>query len=268
MSFTLREFAYIDKQIIVDFLSSIQTSLPIQTRKALTKREKKLGAKVGFPFAQVEGEKGGVETETEESGVMEEAGLFQALYAKLEENHLIKRNINEDVVPKDILEIEGRVELPVLETALNLLCDQLGPYWEAFRNQNPQAWRNLQMINRFRAISPLNLRIVPLHHQYSKSMANLSVIASLQRDKLRKPYPELADDYSIFCRVKKVLKNVETYDLLKLPVKLNDKNISELMKNFENMPSESKSIFGNSLSIENFQIGYPAIIVTPIAIYR
>ena len=139
MSFTLREFAYIDKQIIVDFLSSIQTSLPIQTRKALTKRDKKLSAKVGFQFAQVEGEKGGVETEIEESGVMEEAGLFQALYAKLEESHLIKRNINEDVVPKGILEIEGRVELPALETALNLLCDYARTLLGSFSKPKPSS---------------------------------------------------------------------------------------------------------------------------------
>lgn len=268
MSFTLREFAYIDKQIIVDFLSSIQIGLPVQTRKALTKRAKKLGAKVGLPFAQIEGEKGGLESETEESSVMEEAGLFQMLYTKLDENHLIKRKIDEHVVSKDILEIEGKVELPVLETALELLCDQLGPFWELLKNKNPQAWERIQLINTFRTLSPLNLRVVPLRDQCSKDMANVSVIASLRRDRLRKPYQELADDYSVLCRIKKVLKNVETYDLLKLPIKLDDKTASEMMKSFENMPPESKRIFGDSLSLENIQVRYPAIIVTPIAIYR
>lgn len=221
-----------------------------------------------MPFAQVEGEKGSTETETEERRAMKDAGLFQVLYAMLDEKRLISRKIDGNVVPKSILEVEGRIELPALETALYVLCDQLAPLLETLRTRNPQAWRNIQMINRFRALSPLNLRIIPSSNQYTENMANVNVIASLRRNMLRKPLHELADDYSVFCRVKKILKNDQTYDLLKLPIKLDDEKVDGLLKSFENIPPESKAIFGNSLSREDIQVRCPAIIVIPIAIYR
>jgi len=268
MEFTLREFAYIDKQIVVDFISSIQAGLPVERRQAVTKTGKKLEAKIGFSFAQVGGEKGSTETEAEEKSAVQDAGLFQMLYSKLDEQGSILRKIDENVVPKSILEVEGRVVLPALEMTLDVLFNQLAPFGEVIQNINPRGWATLQGINRFRTSSPLNLRIIPSSSQCEEKMENVNIVASLRRNMLRKPLPELADDYSVFCRVTKVLKAQESFDLFKLPMKLDDAKIDSLLKSFESMPPESKAILGGDLTREDVQVRYPAIIVTPIAIYR
>lgn len=268
MDITLREFAYIDKQIVVDFLSSIQASLPIERRQAVAKKGKKLGGRVGLLFAQVEGEKGSVETETEEKSAVGDAGLFQMLYAKLDEQCFILRKISESISSKSILEVEGRIMLPALEMTLDVLCDQLAPFWETIRTVNPRGWATINMIAKLRASSPLNLRIIPSASQCEESMKNVNIVASLRRGMLRKPLPELADDYSVLCRVTRVLKAKESYDLFKLPMKLDDEKIDSLLESFRNMPPESKTILGGDITREDIQVGYPAIIVTPIAIYR
>ena len=99
-------------------------------------------------------------------------------------------------------------------------------------------------------------------------MKNVNIVASLRRDMLRKPLRELADDYSVLCRVTRVLKARERHDLFELPMKLDDEKIDSLLESFRNMPPESKAILGGDITREDIQVTYPAIIVTPIAIYR
>ena len=268
VSIQLREFAYIDKQIVADFFSSIQASLPLERKQAVAKKGKKLGGKVGFLFAQVEGEKGSTETETEEKSVVGDAGLFQMLYSKLDDQSFILRKIGKNISPKSILEVDGRIVLPALEVTLDILCDQLAPFWETVRTVNPRGWATMQMINKVRISSPLNLRIIPSVGQYEETMKNVNIVASLRRDMLRKPLRELADDYSVLCRVTRVLKARERHDLFELPMKLDDEKIDSLLESFRNMPPESKAILGGDITREDIQVTYPAIIVTPIAIYR
>jgi len=119
-----------------------------------------------------------------------------------------------------------------------------------------------QMLNRLSSLGTLNVRIIPT----VKGEGNFVVL--LHRQKLKVPKQELADECLVLGRVRKVLEKDETFDLFKLPIKMNKKLIQELLKSFDNMPPDALALLGKKPTMEDLQVCYPAVILNPIAVYQ
>jgi hypothetical protein len=258
-SIILREFKYFDRQIVEDFLSSIEGGLATESKVSEIRKGSRVGAEAGISLLKVKGEKATQDVSNEETKTMGNAALFQRLYVALEMRHMININVEEQAPEQgDIFELEGNIELPFFEN-ISEISRQINPL---LLSQQPDA-------NRDTALSILaqnqtvNVRIV-------SGKKNNQIIAVIQKRNLRVPIQELADNYKGLYRIKRVLKPNETFDVFKLPIKLSDEMISGLLKNLSNMPVETLLSLGinKQPSREDFQVKSPAIVLTPIAIYQ
>lgn len=267
--FVLREFKYFDRQIIVDFLSSIEGGLARESKASYLQKSAQLGGKVGFPGVEIGGEKGHKEISVEESKTMEDAALFKRLYEALTDQKMIskidwsKEGFWHDIKQGRILEIHGRIEMPFLEIALDIF-NQLLPIMQqfSFQSVDQKALVSFKMLNQLSSLGTLNVRIAPAQ----KNKVNF--VATLYRQKLKVSKQELVDECFVLCRVRKVLKEGEIFDLFKLPIKMNKKMIEGFLKSFDNMPPEALALLGKKPTIKDLQVCYPAVILKPIAIYQ
>lgn len=265
----LREFKYFDRQIVVDFLSSVEGGLAKESKASYIQKSGQLGGKAGFPGFEVGGEKGHKEISIEESKSMEDTALFQRLYEVLTDQKMInkvdlsKEGFLQNIKQGQILEICGRIEMPFLEIVLDIFS-QLLPIMQQFSPQgmDQKTLAAFKMLNQLSSLSTLNVRII------SAQKGEVNFVATIYREKLKVSKQELADEYFALCRVRRILKEGEAFDLFKLPIKMNNKMIEEFLQRFDNIPLEALALLGKKPTIEDLQIRYPAIILNPIAIYQ
>jgi len=266
---TLREFKYFDRQIVVDFLSSVEGGLAKESKASYIQKSGQLEGKVGFPGVEIGGKKGHEEISIEESKTMEDAALFQRLYEVLTDQKMInkadssKEGSWQNVKPGRILEMHGRIELPFFEIALDIF-KQLLPIMQQFSppSIDQKALAAFHMLNQLSALSTLNVRIIPAQ------TSEVNFVATLHRQKLKVLEQELADECFALCRVRKLLEKGEAFDLFKLPIKINKDMMENFIKSFGNMPPEALALLGKKPTIEDLQVHYPAVILNPIAIYQ
>ena len=261
---TLREFKYFDRQIVEDFLSSIEGGLARETRLSSTRRDSRIGAEAGVPGFKLKGDKSTEDISNEETKTMGDAALFQRLYDALISYKMIENypnpkeeNVLATIKQGSILEIEGILQLQFFDLMLDVF-KQVLPVMQR-QTLDP---KGLAMLGMLSASETLNVRVI------TAPVTNISLVAVLQSRNLRVPKSELADTYSLLCRVKRVLKEGEDFDILKLPVKLNQKLIGEFLKGFSNMPNETLELLGKKPTEDDLQVHYPALILTPVAIYQ
>ncbi|MGD6850865.1 MAG: DUF6414 family protein [Candidatus Bathyarchaeia archaeon] len=254
----LREFKYFDRQIVEDFLSSIEGGLATESKRLSTKKGSIRGAEVGPSFLRAKVEMGTEDISNEEKKTMGDAALFQRLYAALDNYGMINRSIKHQVERDSVYEFEGNIELPFFEI-VSEVSHQINPL---ISQATTDAKRD-NVLNILAQNQTVHVRVL---YQNSK----VSLMGVLQKRNLRVPIQELADEYKGLYRIKRVLKPNEVFDVFKLPVKLNSQMIDDILKNSNNMPSEGLSLLGinKQLSREDFQMKYPALILTPIAIYQ
>ena len=120
----------------------------------------------------------------------------------------------------------------------------------------------INMLNSISSLSALNVTIIPIQK------SEVSFIVTLNRQKLKVRKQELSDECFTLCRVRKILRKDETFDMFKLPIRMNEKITEDLLKKFDNMPPEILDLVGKKPTIKDLQVQYPAIILSPIAIYQ
>ncbi|MGB2728104.1 MAG: hypothetical protein WBD09_06465 [Halobacteriota archaeon] len=91
-------------------------------------------------------------------------------------------------------------------------------------------------------------------------------VATLPSKNIRVTKQELNGEYNALCRVKKILKKNEKFELFSLisGFRMNREMVKDFIKSFRDMPK----ILGKPPEVGDLQVGYPAMVVTPIAIYR
>jgi len=262
----LREFAYFDRQKIEDFISSIDDGL-IRERKETTREiDAGLKAKIGIPgVAEVGGDLGSKGSEIEELKSSTDASLFQRLYTYFTSKTIITsiKEINKELWDKiengDIIEIFGEVELSTMENVIDLLKIMMPFMKNQGTTKKPQKGIQLMEIMSSSQVG-VNIRISLKNRSYK-------FVASLPTEKIRVTKQELNSAYTVLCRVQRKLNPGEYFDLFSLipGLKLPRKQLRTLVTSF---PPEAQQLIGKPITMEDFRISHPAMIVTPIAIYR
>lgn len=263
--FQLREFAYFDRQKVEDFLSSIEDGLTRERKEIKRKIEVEAKGELNIGVAKLGGRVGRKGLELEELKGATDASLFQRLYVHLQKEQLIQ---NLDLIDEsrwseikvgDIIEVGARFEL----SAMDLIID-LFTYYSAFVKEGLDEKRKvaLHFIKMIGSRDGFNVKIS------LKKGARFKFIAYLPTKNVRvSSKREIEDEYTILCRVRKVLKPKEKFNLFSLPsgIKLPKEIVRNLIRT---VPPQVSLLLGKSLSMEDFEVNFPAIVVTPIAIYR
>ncbi len=269
---TLREYVYFDREKVEDFLSTIEDGL----REERTEIERKHGSKVkgsaGIPhIAKIEGEKGFSENELKILKTSTNASLFQRLYNYLDEQNMINHigdSVNEEIWGKikvgDLIEIDANIEFSALDstiesiTNLSTFIKQFNP--KGMNKKAKEAITGFQMLNQQSSKEGFNIKITLPNNSKFK------FVTTLPEKNTRVSKNELTGNYKVICRIQKILKRNEKFELFKLMpgLKMNRKTIKEFLKIFKDMPP----IIGPAPKIEDLQISYPAMVITPIVIYR
>ena len=265
----LREFAYFDRQKVEDFLSSIEDGLAREKTEISRKMGGEAKGEVSVGIAKFGA---GVErkgSELQEMKAATDASLFQRLYTHLKNEKLIRDidsiNAKEwtQIEKGEIIELTGGIELSLMENFIDILATFMPLMGTQVRDEKARSGlKLLQMLGKTSSEKGFNIKITPRVESKFKLVAHLPAkyvrVGSKQG---------LTGDYKILCRVQKRLKPNETFNLFSLfpGIRMPKNALEQLIKTF---PIDLAMFLGKPIQIEDFRVSYPAMIVTPIAIYR
>ena len=267
----LREFAYFDRQKIEDFLSGIEDGLIRESMETQRKHGKEVKGEAGIKgILSVCGTTGYNENELQRLKTATDASLFQRLYTYLNEQQMISYidAINEEaweqIVVGKILDIKANIELSALDNLIDTVTrvmtffEKISP--EKMDRKTKEAIVGFQMLSQESSKEGFNIKITTI------KTPKFKFVATLPSKNIRVTKQELNGEYNVLCRVKKILKKNEKFELFSLipGFKMDREMIKDFIKSFRNMPK----ILGNPPKVGDLQVGYPAMVVTPIAIYR
>lgn len=267
----LREFAYFDRQKIEDFLSSIEDGIILASTETQRKRGKEVKGEAGVKgFLSVGGTMGYGENELQRLKTTTDASLFQRLYLYLNEQQMVRYIESADeetwgeIEANEIVEINANIELSALDNLLDTIT-RLMHFFEKFSpeemdRKTKEAIAGFQLLSQESSKEGLNIRITAL------KTPKFKFVATLPSKNIRVTKQELNGEYTVLCRVKKILKKNEKFELFSLipGFRMDRTMIKDFSRVFEDMPK----ILGNPPRVQDLQVGYPAMVVTPIAIYR
>ena len=265
----LREFAYFDRQKVEDFLSSIEDGLAREKTEISRKMGGEAKGEVSVGIAKFGA---GVErkgSELQEMKAATDASLFQRLYTYLKNEKLIRDidsiNAKEwtQIEKGEITELTGGIELSLMENLIDILATFMPLMGTQVIDEKARSGlKLLQMLGKLSSEKGFNIKITPRVESKFRLVAHLPAkyirVGSKQ---------ELTGDYRILCRVQKRLKPNETFNLFSFfpGIRMPKNALEQLIKTF---PIDLAMFLGKPIQIEDFRVSYPAMIVTPIAIYR
>jgi len=238
-SLILREFIYLDRPRLEDFLSGIEGGSGETTRDFITEAT--------------------------------DASLFQRLYS-LDQNNTFITHISKFDEAKwaameegQLVEVEATVDTSALEKIFDTISDllELMAVIQPGALVDKKSQELIKILQLRKRNTTTGIRIEPLKSPAPK----YQLVASLQDDNLRAAKNELTGNFIVFGRIRKKLKRNEKFDLFKLlptEFQLGSKEMGEMLKSFKEMPS----ILGKPPTIKDIKVGYPAMVITPVAIYR
>lgn len=259
----LREFAYFDRQKIEDFVSAIENGLTMETTEIRHETDSRFGGKLGIPaVASVEGgvaKKGDIR---EQLRMATDASIFQSLHGYLTNSKQLRRLSTidgktwNDIREKEILEIVGRIEPSTMQSLLEIV-ERMIPIIKAQKGD----------LDKLEILRALGSYYQSIQVKILLDDVRYVFVAALPKQKLRSSLQELSAEYEVLCRVQRKLRESETVDLfslvpgMKLSTQMNEQLVNA-------SPTGVESILGKRISMDDLRIGYPAIVVTPIAVYR
>ena len=268
----LREFAYFDREKVIDFVCAIQGGLVQGRKKSQTDKSPRIDFGALLKIFGI-GRKGGERILSREEITSDtDASLFEQLYRATETQELMCKlsafdpQVWESLQVGDLLEVHAQIELPAMQKVLDLVrgLASFVPLLSPERMKDPQFSQAMAYFNTISAPKEtFNVRILP---EGAPSKGFL-FISSLSNSHLKVSKDELRNEYFVFGRVQKKLATHEQFELFSfLPreMSISGSHLQDLLSHFTGMPSE----VGPEPSMNDLQASYPAIILTPIAIYR
>lgn len=268
---TLREFIYLDRVKVQDFLSSIEDGLTQEITQTVLRRGGTLEGKIKAAVAEAGMQSGFKEVEEEELKRMTDAALFQRLhnYMRTEKLMRVITSLRPDeygsIEIGDILEIDSQVELSSLDkifdgiNSMMALVNILSP--GQIDRETTEAVNTFNAIASRSAAKGLNVKasLLDPDSKYAFTM-------TLPKAKLRVTKEEVEGRNKVLCRITRTLSQNETVELFSLMpgLNVNRTQIRQIIQSFKTMPAE----LGKPIKEKDLRIAYPAAVVTPIAIYR
>jgi hypothetical protein len=265
-----RDFLYLDRDLVINFLAQAEGGITEQTTETQTTTGKGgFGGKIGAGPVGVSAEKG-KESALQTQAVIRQvaASEFDRLYRYLEEDaltiidHAVDATVVDGIRRKQFLEVDARLQVSGLHQLVGLLSTMgaIAPLIEQFSDDE------------FDKETLAGIQTVSSLTGDNKSLALIATVpgaANLKVGLELSPSAILTDSWdteaSVLLKVQRVIKGSDRYlvgdpfgGLLKMiPPKERDK----LAKSFD--PDELAQ-----LGVTDIEIAAPAIVGTPIAIYR
>ena len=271
LALPLREFIYFDREKVEDFVSALLAGLPLERREAVTSKPSELAGSVGYSGTGVSLRKGRRDLTQEELLRATNASLFERLHQILEGGGVVvSENASMPLEVGRFVEAKVRIELSALERLFGLIewFRDLGLITAALPVQKPEQQVGLEWV--FKYFDKLageresyNVRITPLTKPFEESL----FVASLPKAKVRVTKEELSGEYMLFGRVQRKLEQEEKFPLFSLfpeSIQLPEEDMSNFLDAFKDMPS----MLGSPVTKEDLEISYPAVVITPVAIFR
>lgn len=269
------EFIYLNDQKVNMTISWIEGSVPVKNRsKTSSNKSKHGGANIGFQG--IIGVNGGLDSssteEQEELREQNEYSKFARLYRLLHERNGIINvdKLDTDVIKQlqrgQIVEIESYVTLSPMDTMFRLLTSFIPLINETTTNTIKDTASTNALISLFQQAQKKGIDAFII----SENNPECRLYMSLLVDKFKSSIDELPSTLFTLGRVTKILSENETVNLsskyfggLKLPEEYLQDLVNQLSKD-----SQTSQMFGNIPTLEDMIIKYPAVAISPIALYR
>jgi hypothetical protein len=262
-NYPLREFAFFDRQKVVDFTSAIEGGLSMESHESLRTGEKAISGEIGVPgMAKLEVSRGVTRHEFEETRTQTDASLFERLHSYLVGQKLLKEISSLELDELDLIEAEVDVDLSGKDQFLEMV-DVFKEYLPVMQvpgsGLQPQVTEMLRIITQSAAKQGITLVMNPKGHKDLKLVTTLPQ----DRERLRVTKEELRGKYRVLGRVLRVLKPGEKIDLFNLLSGITLPR-DQLQKMIESQPS----VFSTRLTEESLSVSYPAVEMSTVALFR
>jgi len=273
----IREFVYLDRQKVEDFVSALLTGLPLERTEVATSKPSEVTGSIGFAGTRISLKKGSRELTREELTKATDASLFEQLYQILDMGNKVRKfetfSIEgwEHLGVGEFIEVKAKVELSAMERLFNLMkwikdMEKIAP--DKRKSKSAAQRQALEFsINYLDMLSEeretYNIRISPIMAPSREFLFG----ASLPRTNIRVIKEELAGEYIVFGRVQRKLAQGEKFHLFSLyplGIQLPEQAIDSFLDAFKDWTT----VLGSTVRKEDLQISYPAIILTPVVIFR
>jgi len=266
----LREFIYINKERLEDFVSPMLGGMPYEQRETSHENgaQTELGVDVQIASVKRVGSREGLSWE--ELRRATPASLFELLVQILRENDALQDLTAFDEAIWSQLEEEEFILAPceVQLSALDRLFELIQRFGKMVSAISPEKLDEAaQVLQYVDALSgeqtTTNVRMCPVGAPSRRH----AFVASLDADNIRSSKAALEGRFQVLGRVQQKLSRGETFELFNLlpqGIKLPRDQLKQLIAHFSNMPS----MLGDPPKMEDLRVSYPAIILTPVAIFR
>lgn len=268
LSHVLRNFLYLDRQMVDDFLAGIEIGLYEEEQVKLTKEKGgSITGKGGVPFlsGEVEGELRKSEEITKQV-IMTDAAKFQRLYGHLEKEKAFEyyESVNPDIwssFGKDSL-LEAGVTISfsnmdaMADTVSNL--SNLASLVESFTGESVLDENSKVTIQGVKGVAKMQAeKGIPAKMTFIGS-PGFTLVTYLNPDSLRVDRAQVVGEVTVLCKVQRMFSEGEKLDLF------------EPFGNLSFLNRKQRRELGKSKLPPEFRdtIKYPAAIVIPVAIYR
>lgn len=265
-----REFLYVDRGRIEDFVSAAVGGLPQQRSESSRNSTPRVDLEADVKVLKGRRTGGQRDIGSEEIRKATHASLFEMLHRMLLANEMLHSpgetgKAWDEIEAGEFVEIECLVELSGLERLLDLIrrFHRFMSVVSPGQVQDPQWQQIVQYLDALdEERDSYNVRLTPL-----EQAKGLTLVASLAKRHLRGDKAELDDNYTVLGRVQRKLQpgtTVELFNLLPEGFRLSAEDVRPFLRSFENMPPQ----LGKPPTMDDLRVSFPAIILTPIAIYR
>jgi len=252
----LREYAYLDRERVEDFLSQLEGGVSDTTKQSKTSAGSGINGGVNVGIARLGANLKAPSISQEDLRRTTDVALIERLFDHLEEPELSRISDGEDMNWATLR--QGAL----LELECTAVISGMTKLSEIIGDMQPVSQLMGQSLDGAEGITALLGDGIGVRY----SIDNVTVAYStLRRESLRTNWRDLEGDCSAFVRVRKVLKTGKRVGLKSIAgMKLEISKLEELLHKFDNAPAE----LGFQMVREDLIAIGPAAMATTVAIYR
>ena len=267
----IREFAYLDRERLEDFLSALIGGLPIESKEGSARDDAQVDTGVDVGAASVRRLGGRSHLTWEELRKATPASLFEELIEQLRARSAIQLLDAFDVAIWQGLEAGEFIDasIGVAPSALENLFDlirRLKGFIDLFGSSETDTQTMSQVMQYLTLLGndkdAMNVRLIPAGGPGPRCV----FVASLNDDHIRANKSALAGEFRVFGRIQRKLSKGERFELFSLMpgLQLSATQLREFITKLGDLPPQ----LGRAPTVNDLQVSHPAIVLTPVALYR